>query len=325
MDNSQFKEINELVSSRISELLMLHDCVVIPGFGALIGNYLPSRLHPVTHLLQAPGKQLVFNRSLKTDDGLLTNAIGSSINISFSEARVLLSEYVSYFENRLYSEEKIYLKGVGEFRQDVEQNIVFNPSYDINFLPESFGLPTLQIQLISRDPLPERRVKLEFENRTVTAPTKKRALLKAFAKTIPVVLIAAFFAVNAFLPETKQVHVSDFSFFNSTSKNSTAMRAKSVSSTPLVRKFIEPISSEHNFSAENAKVYLVAGCYSNESNASGMVEYLNDKGFDSKILDKTPGGLFRVVYGNYEDITSASSELSQIKKGFNEQAWMLIK
>jgi cell division protein FtsN len=56
-----------------------------------------------------------------------------------------------------------------------------------------------------------------------------------------------------------------------------------------------------------------------------MVDYLNEKGFNSFVLDQTPAGLYRVVYGSYASVNEASSELSAIKKGLNEEAWLLIR
>ena len=98
---------------------MQHDCVVLPGFGAFIGNYSHSKLHPVTHLIQAPSKQLVFNRSLKTDDGLLTNALAVSMILSFGEAREVILNYCSELKHRLQNGDRVFLKGIGDFKEDV--------------------------------------------------------------------------------------------------------------------------------------------------------------------------------------------------------------
>lgn len=306
---------------------MQHDCVVLPGFGAFIGNYSPSRLHPVTHLLQAPSKQLVFNRSLKTDDGLLTNSLAVSIQLSFNESREALLNFSSELIHRLQNGERVLLKGVGEFKEDVEHNLVFSPSYEINFLPEAFGLPAVQIQLISRQPIPERRPEMTFVNRELLRPEKKKfPVIKRLAQALPVIAIAAFLAVNSFLPDSNRVKMSDLNFFSTSSvipRN--AIEGNSVVKLPEVRQHLALIEETQSFDTDNARIFLVAGCYSNEMNAKGMVDYLLEKGFDAYILDRTPGGLLRVVYGDYIDVSSASEELSMIKKGFNEQAWMLIR
>jgi septal ring-binding cell division protein DamX len=60
-------------------------------------------------------------------------------------------------------------------------------------------------------------------------------------------------------------------------------------------------------------------------NANGMVDYLSEKGFSSYVLDRTPAGLYRVVYGNYPSIQEATDELTSIRKGLNEEAWLLIR
>lgn len=306
---------------------MQHDCVVLPGFGAFIGNYSPSKLHPVTHLIQAPSKQLVFNRSLKTDDGLLTNALAVSMILSFGEAREVILNYCSELKHRLQNGDRVFLKGIGDFKEDVEHNLVFSPSYEINFLPEAFGLPAVQIQLISRQPIPERRPEMAFVNREIAKPEKRKfPVIKRLAQALPVIAIAAFLAVNSFLPDSNRVQISDLNFFSTSAKiNKQALIGQDEVNLPEVRQHLALIEETQSFDTDNARIFLVAGCYSNESNAKGMVDYLLEKGFDAYILDRTPGGLLRVVYGDYNDVSSATEELSMIKKGFNEQAWMLIR
>ncbi|MEX1188390.1 MAG: SPOR domain-containing protein [Bacteroidia bacterium] len=327
MDTTQFKEHNNHIAKCISKLLMLNDYVVIPGFGALIGNYMPSRLHPVTHLSQAPGKQLVFNRSLKTDDGLLTNSVALQYSLTFKESRDLIQAYVIHLNSRLTQGERIIWNGLGDLKEDVERNLVFSPSYEINFLPESFGLPAVQIQLISRTPVPERRPEMEFINREVIAPERRRfPVLKRVAQIVPVLAIAALLTVNSFLPDNSRIHMSDLSLFNIQSiEQSEGIKGQSFINLPEVRQHLALVKENTQFDTDNARVFLVAGCYSNEANAKGMVDYLVEKGFNSYILDRTPGGLLRVVYDEYADVSSAAEELNLIKKGFNEQAWMLIR
>lgn len=306
---------------------MVHECVTLPGFGSLIGNYMPARMHPVTHLIQAPCRQLVFNRSLKTDDGLLTHAIAGALNLSFSEGRELVSTYVETLSSNLAAGERIQWPGIGTFVEDVEHKLNFKPSYETNFLPEAFGLYPIQVQLIQRQPIPERRASLPTPPREVVASERKRPLLLRRALQLaPAIFVGALLAVNAMLPSQQQVKISDLSFFNSGAGiTSKALSAATYPELPMVRQHLDLLSENPEFSAESAQIFLVAGCYSSEANAKGMVDFLVDKGFDAAILDRTPGGLLRVIYGAYPSMKEASSELNQIKKGLNEEAWMLIR
>ena len=142
----------------------------------------------------------------------------------------------------------------------------------------------------------------------------------------PAVFVGVLFAINALLPLENQMRISDFSFVGtSESAIKTGISAKSAAPLPVIRQHLELLSDSPEFSAESAKIFIVAGCYTNETNARGMVDFLVDKGFDAAILDRTPGGLLRVIYGNYASINDATEELNLIKKGLNEEAWLLVK
>jgi len=307
---------------------MLYDCVILPGFGALIGNYQPSRLHPVTHLVQAPSKQLVYNRNLIKDDGLLTGTYSNKFGVDFSASRQIVESYVLHLKQAIQEGEKINLRSVGSFFNNVEGITVFQGDGASNLLAESYGLAPVQLSLIVREPIPERRPQPVFVNREaiVAAPKPIRQWRKIALRVAPVFLLASLLTINSVIPSENRVHFSDFSFGQVFSASpETALQGMTVQSLPAVRKAKITLPAENTFSAESANIYLVAGCYSSADNANGMVDYLNEKGFEAALLDITPGGLYRVVYGSYPDITAASEELTQIKKGFNEEAWMLVK
>jgi len=328
MLSTGFNHINEQISSCVSELLMLHDCVILPGFGALIGNYQPSKLHPVTHLVQAPAKQLVYNRNLIKDDGLLTGTYSNKFGVDFSASRQMIDSYVLQLKQTLNEGARVNLRSVGSFSNNVEGVTVFQGDGSSNLLAESYGLAPVQLSLILREPIPERRPQPVFVNREsiVAAPKPVRQWRRIALRVAPVVLLASLLTINRLVPSENQVHFSDFSFGQVFSASpEIALQGMSVQSLPAVRKARTVLPAENAFSAESANIYLVAGCYSSADNANGMVDYLSEKGFDAALLDITPGGLYRVVYGSYPDITAASEELAQIKKGFNEEAWMLVK
>ena len=65
------------VSYYISELLFLHDCVIIPDFGGFIGKKRSAILNTTTGTLNPPSKQIVFNKNLNANDGLLISYISN--------------------------------------------------------------------------------------------------------------------------------------------------------------------------------------------------------------------------------------------------------
>ena len=87
--------MNNSVAHYISELLFLHDCVIIPDFGGFIGNRKSAQLNKTTGRLIPPSKQILFNRNLTTNDGLLINHIAQNESISQHEAKQKLEEFVN--------------------------------------------------------------------------------------------------------------------------------------------------------------------------------------------------------------------------------------
>lgn len=326
MEHTTYKTCKDLIAREVSSLLKEHDCVIIPGFGGLVSRYAPAKVHPVSHVFQAPHKHILFNRSLNTDDGLLVNRLMPLLGMSYAETRHYILSTSEALFNRIMAGERTDLQQVGTFLIDPERNIQFKQDFSVNHLPEAFGLYSIQATPVSRSASPERRQPIVMISRGLTeevlpAPHKKRN--RKLWRAIPAAAVAIA-AVWLLIPNMQNNGVSGLNIFPSSAPDKLAMSAVYQSPMPQVRQSLVIEVEEQGFNAENAKIFVVAGCYTTKNNADGMVNYLNEKGFDSYILDRTPAGLYRVVYGNYSDVSSASEELTAIRKGLNEEAWLLI-
>jgi len=327
MESADFKKHKDLVTRGLAVLIREHDCAILPGFGALIGNYSPASFHPVSHLFHPPSKQLVFNRSLTTDDGLLNNRLSIRLSYSFSETRSWLALYCSELLKELNEGNSIEFSGIGSFKMTPEHTIRFTADETINYLPASFGFYVIQADPINRIPIPERRTEPDFQSREMrpVSQVKKKFFTKKAIRVGAVSFIAMLALINGTLPSGKGISTADLNPFSQQEPMTTGMSVQSRHVSAIGRKASQPVVESMNFSAEHARIFIVAGCYSTKENADGMVQYLTDKGFNSSILDRTPAGLFRVVYDSYDDLANASEELSTIRKGLNEEAWLLIR
>ena len=79
--------MNKSVENYISELLFLHDCVIMPEFGGFVGNQKSAQLNKSTGALIPPSKQILFNPNLKTNDGLLIAHIANQEGITQNMAK----------------------------------------------------------------------------------------------------------------------------------------------------------------------------------------------------------------------------------------------
>jgi hypothetical protein len=327
MENAVFNNYKDLITKELSVLIWEHDCVILPGFGGFIGNYSPARFQPGTHLVQPPSKQILFNRNLKMDDGLLTSRLSILLACSFSETRVWLNPFCKELQKHLSSGNPISFSGIGLLKMDADQSIRFIADETVNYLPASFGLYILQAEPINRRPIPERRAESVIQTREFkpVIQVKKKYFTKKAARVGTVALIAMLALVNVTLPAGKGVSTADLNLFSQKEPMTIGIAIPARHVSAKGRKALVPVVESMNFNTENARIFIVAGCYSTKENADGIVHYLMDKGFNSSILDRTPAGLYRVVYDSYADLSAASEELSTIHKGLNEEAWLLIR
>ena len=134
----------------ISALLYQHDCVVIPGLGGFIANYVPAHILPFKNRFVPPSKQIVFNSGLQHNDGLLVHHIEREENTSYEQAMLRLEQEVDALYQDLQSGKTIIIDDAGTLQFNEEKNILFTPDSTQNFLEESFGLPTFSSPVIHR-------------------------------------------------------------------------------------------------------------------------------------------------------------------------------
>lgn len=138
-------------SHYISELLFVHDCVIVPSFGGFVCSYAPAKVHPAQHVFTPPSKQVFFNKHLQNNDGLLVNAIAAAVPCSFEEALKDVRAFVAAVQQEINQGRKVELPHLGTLSVDPEGNISFESAPDVNFLVESFGLSSFQSMPILRE------------------------------------------------------------------------------------------------------------------------------------------------------------------------------
>lgn len=128
----------------ISDLLFLHDCVIIPGFGGFICNYRSAYIDEDSGLICPPSKDILFNRKLVDNDGLLVNWIADKENVSYEKASVRLTLFAEDLKVRLNQEQFVQFGNIGQFYTDRRFNIHFD-SCRSNFYAEAFGMEPVGI------------------------------------------------------------------------------------------------------------------------------------------------------------------------------------
>ncbi len=128
------------VDQLVGELLLRHNCVIVPSFGGFIAKKKSATIDYTTGLISPPSKSLLFNRQLINSDGLLVADLAYRNKISYEEATTFVDLQVSEWNQILSNGERVVIDKVGFLFLDGEKNICFEQDRFFNLLLESYGL-----------------------------------------------------------------------------------------------------------------------------------------------------------------------------------------
>ena len=140
MNRRNYLCIVNVLIRHIEYLILRHDCVTVPGWGAFIANYQPARVDSEFGCIFPPCRTVGFNASLTHSDGLLTSSIARGNGITYDNASALIAEEVNAMRHALESGESITFGRLGSFSLNDEGSIVFEPATATNTAPDYTGL-----------------------------------------------------------------------------------------------------------------------------------------------------------------------------------------
>lgn len=139
--------MNEIIR-HIEFLLVTNDCVVVPGFGAVIAHSIPARFDEVSGCLMPPYRTFTFNAGLTQNDGLLLSSVARSKGVSYEVARHIVATEVDAMKRQLSTSSSIHLGKIGELTVSPEGSLSFKPSTAACFSPSFMWLDSLELQKV---------------------------------------------------------------------------------------------------------------------------------------------------------------------------------
>jgi len=326
------------ISVYLRELLFRHDCVIIPGFGAFIGNYIPARIDRSEGLFYPPARKITFNRHLTGNDGLLIGHISSHQGIGYGEAREIVSNYAESLRLNINAGTAVSLDHLGTFSLNREGTIIFEPDSGANYLLSSYGLTTYHRQPVSDFDI--RKKVLEINHgRTGTQPSVRRLLTRA-AVIIPLLVALTLVPFNEriFKGKLEESNMNPLATaeleFNRSQiiADSTPAQTEPVAEavTEQVPETAVTVPEETTAAADDMPLapatpleyrYLVIiGSFKAESNAEVMAKTLRSKGFDAEVIGG-PDGFSRVSAASFATLGEAEVSLNNLKPSYTG-AWI---
>ncbi|MBC8147881.1 MAG: SPOR domain-containing protein [Bacteroidetes bacterium] len=327
----------------ISNLLFQNDLVIIPEFGGFVCVKKNTTIHPVEHKFTPPLKEISFDQSIKENDNLLINHITQIENISESDAKNLISDFVLKTQHELKEGKKVQLKDIGFLFIDISGKIKLDFDKNQSYLMDSYGLSSFDSPAIQRKEVKEKMIEEAAEKLIVKKP--KVGIWISIAAVILVIIIFGFLKRDSFTD-----YIASFSNDTKVEKENS-----NLTTDENIGNFEEPIdatetvaaaeidsveevipdeiqnesneiteeSKSENESAKTKKYYIVAGCFSSMANAEKYRNKLKEEGFEASIQGQTPKGLHRVCFNGYESQSEAFKALNKINSSGKNNGWIL--
>jgi len=134
-----------LIIRHIEHLITTHDCVVIPGIGAVLAHSLPARFDSTGEHMLAPVRVFTFNPALNHNDGAIASSISRAEGISYESASLMLDNGVAEMRHHLQSDSRLDLGRAGMLLRNSDGSLRFVPASSGALSPSTMWLPSVSL------------------------------------------------------------------------------------------------------------------------------------------------------------------------------------
>lgn len=320
----------------IQELLYQHECVTVPNFGAFLTRSRQASVSANGAFLP-PRKEILFNRLLATNDGILAHYYAQKEGVSYEHALRAIEKEVSLWKKRLQTQ-VLRFPGVGEMQLSGDKKIHFLPLGKINFDTAAFGLKAFERTPISPQITTETpKIISLMENSNhddlMFQPDKNDSnenrspwMRYAMVGVVAVALIgsAFYFGQHYMTTETlKQQELAQEKIKKNVQEATFDLGALKTVVVAATAQENESDSAAPIIDSHQKYYSIIAGSFRSLENANKKVSLLKAEGYDAALAKTSPSGLYRVAFGRMTSKRKAMDLLSFVKYAQEEEAWYL--
>lgn len=137
-------QFEKSVIQAILNVVTHHECAVIADFGGFIVRRNPGLFNAFSGELKASTAIVYFNNEIKSDDGLVADALRDLTGESFKTCQQIISDWVKHLSQEIALKKHYSLMPLGNFHSNSTGGVFFVSSPNLNIDPYTFGLPVYQ-------------------------------------------------------------------------------------------------------------------------------------------------------------------------------------
>lgn len=327
------------ISNYLTELLRLHECVIVPDFGGFISNYKPAQVDFFNNSFSPPRKDIVFNSKLSKNDGLLTNYISETDGIGYYEARQYVSEFVAELWAKLESGENVAINGIGSFHIDKNGKLIFEPRAAGNLLLDVYGMEPFVFENRLCPNNAVQGVASRFEDKDAVRVVFKSRRVKQLMVGIPIIIALILMPLSRSIDNNQKAWLG--SNIDNTAltvtDNASPVSGEVVAETenmsdafdevgvadvdsPFAEKSVDTYEELPDYS--NLRYHIITGSFRNPEIAKMHLADMRSRGHDARLLAPI-NGWQRVAVSSYV-YKSEAIEVMKILKNYDSysQVWI---
>lgn len=136
------------IVTHIENLLLEHDCVILPGFGGFVLQAVPSVYDKENNRFIPMRKEVMFNSTLRYADGLLCGSYMQRYGVDYAKARLMMEEDIDSMSKVLEHDKSVTLGKIGSFTKGDEGQVIFMPGNSSLINADAYGLPAFEFPLL---------------------------------------------------------------------------------------------------------------------------------------------------------------------------------
>jgi hypothetical protein len=332
--------------------------VILPGFGGFIARYVSADIHPITHKISPPSKEIAFNQKLEGNDFLLAHYISIQENIVIDEAYLLVSQFVENLNSQLNNLNITSIDGLGKFYINTEGKVEFISELESNFWEDSFGLGDVMLKPVEsnfsnmekipprnnrqpirkRPPVKNEDSKIKQISKSFQEEPEPRSVAYKSAMVVGIlVLLFVGFGSLIYTQKNNPQFASLFSMFKNTNIE-TSNNAKANSENLEENTLEEPqanvsnetmadmntVSSSITNAGTATNYHIVIASFQSESNAESLIKKKSSLHDNFNVMASNNGeAKYRVTVASFASKEEAKQNLQSFRAKFGKDAWIL--